>query len=71
MVTKELGIAKLVLQDSQGTDDIPSVDYELAQTACLYSIAVSLDQIVEKMNHFDFKLEHIDQDLKNISRKLK
>ena len=69
-MVKELGIAKLVLQDSQGLDDLTDMDHTLAQTACLYSIAVSLDQISEGLNRLNFKLDHIDQDLKNISKKL-
>lgn len=69
-MTKELGIAKLVLEESQGLDDIKPVDYMLAQTACLYQIAVSLDQISESLNKATFKLECIDRDLKGISGRM-
>ena len=67
---KEMEIAKLVLKDSQNEDDMPPVDYMLAQTACLYQIAVSLDQISESLNKVTFKLDCIDRDLKGISGRI-
>lgn len=64
-MTKEFESVKTVLNGEE------VVDHKVLQTICLYQIAVSLDQISENLNRLSFKIDMIDQDLKNISRKLK